>query len=177
MRMLVLEDAMRLVSCVILALVSAGCADPAAGPSPATADGAGPAWSFAATDGNTYSRDAPPANATVLFFMASWCSSCRAKAPVVATVHDEYVDRGVRTLSVDFDPSETASDIAAWQERYDQDWPHGIDEGRAVQRALGVTTQSTVLVLDSDGRIVKHFGYGQVTQDGLREAIETALAA
>lgn len=167
---------------VALLVLLAGCATPASDPAPATPDpgsssGQGPAWSFTAIDGATYSRDAPEGNATVLFFMATWCGSCRATAPVVAEVADEYAPRGVRTYSLDFDPTESADDLRGWQERYAQDWPHGVDATRAIQRTFEVKSQSSVVVLDADGNVVKHFGYGQVTAATLRAALDAALAA
>lgn len=165
---------MRLAAAILASIVLAGCAQPSA---PATSEGKGPDWSFTAIDGATYSRDSPEANATVLFFMATWCGTCRTKAPVIAEVAADYANESVRVLSVDFDASETAEDLRAWQERYQQPWPHGIDRGLRTQRALDVRSQSTVVVLDADGNVVEHFGYGKVTGAGLREALDRALAA
>lgn len=173
---------MRPIACALLlgVLLVAGCASPGADEPPGnlgSANGKGPVWSFVALDGSTQSRDEPASNATVLFFMATWCGSCRAKAPVLADVGAEYASKGVRMLSLDFDPTETEADVRAWQERYDHPWPHGIDEGLTMQRLFGVKTQSSVLVLDSEGRVTKHFGYGQVSADTLRAALDAALAA
>lgn len=168
---------MKSVGAVLVALALAGCSGPASTAPPAPgSDAKGPDWSFSGVDGATYSRDLPEGNATVLFFMATWCGSCRSKAPVLAEVVPEYADTGLRVYSVDFDASETAEDLRAWQEQYDQHWPHGTDPGLRTQRALGVRIQSTVVVLDADGHIVEHFGYGEVTAPALRDAIDRALA-
>lgn len=165
---------MRLVAVALVALVLAGCAEPSP-PGPESPDA--PAWSFTATDGTVYSRDTPPGNATVLFFMATWCGSCRTKAPVIADVAADHTADGVRVYSIDFDPSETVDDLESWKDRYQQAWPHGVDPDRAVQRALGVTSQSSVVVLDGEGRVVERFGYGKVTDAGLRDALSRALSA
>lgn len=166
----------RVLQVAVIALVLAGCASPPApGPEPPS-PGKGPAWSFTAIDGATYSRDEPAGNATVLFFMATWCGSCRTKAPVIADVAADHANEGVRVYSLDFDPSETPEDLRAWQERYAQPWPHGIDPGLAIQRAFGVRSQSSVVVLDGDGNVVEHFGYGRVTDAGLRDALARALS-
>jgi thiol-disulfide isomerase/thioredoxin len=152
----------------LVALVLAGCAAPATeAPS---------AWSLMTIEGDTITDTSPARNATVLFFMATWCGSCRAKAPVLAEAHGSYASRGVATYSVGFDPSESAEEIRAWQERFDQPWPHGLDADRSLQRGFGVRTQSTVLVLDRDGEVVRAFGYGEVTGAALREALDAALA-
>lgn len=108
--------------------------------------------------------------------MATWCSSCRDKAPVVAKVVTDYAGRGLNTYSVDFDATETKADLDAWQERYHQPWPHGVDKGLKLQRQFEVTTQSTVLVLDAHGAVVKKFGYGGLAEGPFRAAIEQALS-
>lgn len=165
---------------LVAALVLAGCAapaDPLEGPESALGDGQGPAWSLAAIDGQTYTRDEPAGKATVLFFMATWCGSCRSKAPLIADVVADYTNESVRIYSVDFDPSETADDLRAWQERYQQPWPHGVDTGQRIQRTFGVTTQSTVLVLDGEGKVAHHFGYGRVSEASLRDALDALVAA
>lgn len=109
--------------------------------------------------------------------MATWCGSCRTKAPILAAVHGDVRAQGVRFYSLDFDPTETTDDLRAWQEERAQPWPHGIDQGLTIQRTFGVKTQSSVVVLDADGRVVQAWGYGAVTESGLRDAIARALSA
>ena len=163
---------MRLPSLLLAALLLAGCA----GPADPAGDGA-PEWSFTDVDGARHSRDAPEGNATVLFFMATWCGSCRSKAPALAAVHEDYAERGVRFYSLDFDASETPDQLRAWQRQHDHPWPHGVDPALRVQRTFGVTSQSSVVVLDAEGRVAKSWGYGQVTEPALRAALDDALSA
>lgn len=147
----------------------AGCASgPSEGESPS-------AWSFTDIDGVAQ----PPAgesNTSVLFFMATWCGSCRATAPMLDQVEADYADRGVRFYSIGTDPSETPAQLRAWQETHGHAWPHGIDEGLQLQRAFGVTSQSSVVVLDADGKVARAWGYGQVREAPLRETLDAALA-
>ena len=168
---------MRSLSLAVLAILLAGCATPAPPESAPPPDGDGASWSFTAIDGATYTREAPARNATMLFFMATWCSTCKSKAPMLAEVAAEYAPRGVATYSLDFDATETPDDLRAWQDRYQQPWPHGIDEGLRIQRLYDVRSQSSVVVLDGEGSVVKHFGYGQVNAAELRAALDGALAA
>lgn len=167
-----------LLASTLLALALAGCAQPP----PATQDGEqaaadlGPAWSFTDTTGAEHSRDAPAGNATVLFFMATWCTTCKAEAPMLAKTHDEFSAKGVRFYSLDFDASETAADLERWKAERAQPWPHGVDPGLAIQRAFGVTSQSTVVLLDAEGRVARAWGYGQVSAPELRAALDAVLA-
>lgn len=178
---------MRFPVLLVMALLLAGCAAPSTpdatttpGPGDATDGDAqveGPEWAFTSIEGERVSRDEPPRNATVLFFMATWCSSCKSRAPTIADVNADYEPVGVRTFSVTVDPSERAEDLAAWKERYAQPWPHGIDEDLRISRAFGVTSQSSVAVLDADGQLVRLWGYGQVTDAALRSELDALLAA
>lgn len=141
---------------------------------PGTA-GKGPWWCFEDTDGAAHTRDAPAGNATVIFFMASWCGSCQAKAPVFRDAHAAYAGEGLRTYSVSWDATDDAASLEAWKAEHDQPWPHGVDPGFAIQKIFGITSQSSAVVLDGDGVLVRKFGYGQVTATGLRAAVEQAL--
>ncbi|HWH07966.1 MAG TPA: TlpA disulfide reductase family protein [Candidatus Thermoplasmatota archaeon] len=163
---------MRLAPWTLLAgLVLAGCA----GDAPAATRKA-PDWSFVDLDGAVHSRDAPPGNATVLFFMATWCGTCKEEAPMMAELHDDYAPRGVRFYSLDFDASEPPEAVRAWQARYAQDWPHGLDRGMAVQRAFDVTGQSSVAVLDAQGGVVKVWSHGYAREAAVRAALDAVLA-
>ena len=163
--------ALPLLALLLLAPL-AGCMAPEGGAPPA--DGA-PAWSFTDTEGVV--QPEAPANASVLFFMATWCGTCRGKAPMLAEVHREYEARGARFNSLDFDATETPEQIRAWKRDLAQPWPHGVDPGLRVQRSFHVTSQSSVVVLDASGQVVQSWGYGAVTGPALRAALERALAA
>jgi len=137
----------------------------------------GPAWSLRDTMGVTHARETTAGDAVVLFFMATWCGSCRSKAPVLASIERDYAERGVRLFSVGYDPLETDGDLEAWKARHGQPWPHGIDHGQKLQRTFGVTSQSSVVLLDGDGKVVERWGYGQVTEDALRRALDRLARA
>lgn len=167
---------MRAIALAILLLLQplAGCAErETAGSSAGTA----PDWSFVDTQGVAHSRDEPAGNATVIFFMASWCGTCRSKAPMLARVHADAAEQGVRFYSVSFDRSDDDATLESWKAKVQNDWPHGVDPSFRIQRAFGITAQSSVVVLDSEGGLVEKWGYGGVQEDALREAIDRALAA
>lgn len=137
----------------------------------------GPAWSFVSSEGEVVSRDSPEGNATVLFFMATWCSTCRSMTPMVAEVESEFAVRGVRVFSVSIDPSDSDEALEGWREKYGQSWPHGRDEAQSMQRSFGVTSQSSVVVLDSDGNLVERWGFGRASGPEVRAALEGVLSS
>lgn len=134
----------------------------------------GPDWSFVDTDGVTRSRDSGLGNASVIFFMATWCGSCRSAASWLDDVHAEYAPSGVQFLSVGQDPTESASDLERWKADYGQPWPHGVDADRNVQNAFGIRSQSSFVVLDADGNVVEKWGYGQASANDIRTALDAA---
>lgn len=168
-----------MLTVLIAAILVAGCTslDPPAPPgTPGTAGqtAKGPEWSFVDTEGIAYSRDAPAGNATVLFFMASWCGTCRTKAPLLAKVHADVAPAGVRFYSVSFDATDDAASLRKWKQDRANPWPHGVDPGLAIQRTFGVVSQSSVVVLDGNGTVIEKWGYGGVTEPGLRDAVARA---
>lgn len=174
------------VLALLLAMPLAGClgegGDPSGAPLASDESAAEPArgadWSFVATDGHTYSRDEPPRNATLLFFMATWCSTCRGMGPAVARVNESYADEGLRVFSVSVDATsreEESLDDYEWKASADQDWPHGIDRGQTMMRTFGVFQQSNVVVLDGEGHVVRQWGFGRATEEEMRAAVEDAL--
>lgn len=143
-----------------------------------SAAAAPPEWSFVATDGETYARDSPEGNATMLFFMATWCSTCRGMAPMVSSVHESFAPQGLRTYSVSVDATsreEQSLDSYDWKESANQDWPHGIDRGQTMMRTFGIFQQSSLVVLDGEGHVVQKWGYGRATEEEVRAAVEEAL--
>lgn len=164
-----------LLALALLAL--AGCSEQVGAPEPPrNATGAAPSWSFTDTEGRTHTANGSNANATVLFFMATWCPSCKRTAPALADVHEEYAPRGLRTLSVTVDPSESAGDLERWQAEYAQPWPHGIDATLDMQETFGIRSQSSVVLLDAEGQVARSWGYGQVTASALRGELDTLLS-
>ena len=151
-------------------VVLAGCADPAP-----RAEGVVP-WSFTDLDGATHSNATTAGAPVLLFFMASWCTTCRAKAPMLAEVHAEHAPRGLQAFSLSFDPNDGPAELEAWRREHAHPWPHGVDPSLAVQRAFGVTSQSSVVVLDAEGRVVEAWGYPGPREDALRAALDAAFA-
>jgi peroxiredoxin len=137
----------------------------------------GPDWAFTDTDGVQHTRNSSAGLPSVLFFMASWCSSCRTKSAVIANVNDTYWPDGLQTFTLAFDSTDDDSSLEAWRVKYGQPWPHGIDAGFKVQKAFGITSQSSVVVLDARGEVVKKFGYNTVTETALESAVEQAFTA
>lgn len=138
----------------------------------------GPDWSFVDTEGVERSRDSSMGSPSLLFFMATWCGSCRSNAPRLAEVQEAYADAGLDVYALSWDPQETEGDLEQWKQAHDQPWPHGIDPNSRVARTFGITQQSSYAVLDANGVLVQKLGYpGAQDVVTLEAAVDAAFAA
>lgn len=146
---------------LVFALVLAGCAGPATGDRIS--------WSVTDVDGRAHSDTTVAGKPTVLFFMATWCTSCRSLAPGLADLADANPE--VQFLSVGWDPSEDAADLRGWATQYRNDWPHALDPGAKTAQAFSITSQSSVVLLDDTAAVAQAWGYGQANKEKIASAI------
>lgn len=89
----------------------------------------------------------------VLNFWASWCAPCRDEAPVLKAAFERYGDE-VAFVGVNIRDGQ--SDALAFEEEYGAAYPDVRDEGRAIERAFGLTGQPETFFIGADGMIVEH---------------------
>lgn len=92
---------------------------------------------------------------TLLDFWASWCPPCRQEMPVIKKIYDTYSGCGVAVVSVSLDtsPQEWKDAVSALQMNWLQLCaPKG--GSSEVAAAYGVTTIPTLLLIDSNGKII-----------------------
>lgn len=107
----------------------------------------------------------------------SWCSPCRAEAPVLREAASAYEDRGVRFLGVNV--KDTPAAARAFERRYNITYP-SIDDsvyGRAFLDLRGQVPASAIpstLILDRQGRVAARV-IGQISATTLRTLVDTVL--
>ena len=101
-------------------------------------------------DGASFDGETLAGTPTVFWFWAPWCPTCRAQAPGVARLAEQYAGQvdvvGVGGLADAADIRDVARQVEGPL--------HLVDEEGEVWRHFGVTAQSTYLVLDADGGVV-----------------------
>jgi len=112
--------------------------------------GADLAFTAETLDGSSFDGETLAGRPTVLWFWAPWCPTCRAQAPGVSRLAEQY-DGQVSVVGVG--GLADAGDIRAFAEQVDGP-THLIDTDGEVWRHFGVTAQSTYVVLDADGVVV-----------------------
>jgi len=105
-------------------------------------------------DGDRFEGASLEGEPAVLWFWAPWCPTCRAQAPAVSDLAEEY-DGRVAVIGVGGLDSEAAiRDLAAQIPHV----THLVDDEGAVWQHFRVTAQSTYAVIGGDGEI-KAEGY------------------
>lgn len=87
----------------------------------------------------------------VFNFFATWCGPCRAEIPELKRFAARYAGRPV--VLVGIDANETAELVDAFAKDLAIDFPVGIDANGELQKALGVESYPTTVVVGADGRI------------------------
>jgi len=107
-------------------------------------------------DGSTLSLADSRGEVTVVNFWYAGCAPCRAEAPILDGLHQDYSDKGVSFVGVNvFDQAATA---ASFEKKYGVDYPSvlDVDSGSARIAFAGQVSPSavpTTFVLDREGRI------------------------
>ncbi|MFC7407020.1 TlpA family protein disulfide reductase [Georgenia alba] len=113
----------------------------------------------------------------VLNFWYAACPPCRAEAPDLAAVHDDYAERGVRLLGVN--PRDDAGAAQAFERTFEVPYPSLHDQGaRAVaafEGAVPLQAMPSTVVLDREGRVAARI-LGQADPTILRGLIDDVLA-
>lgn len=110
----------------------------------------------------------------VLDFWASWCGPCRAMAPRLTTLQKRYGAQGLRVVGITTDAPDEATRA---MERHKMGYPSLSDEHGETNRAYGIGSLPTLVVVDKRG-VVRDVRVGfDPTGDAALEARVRALLA
>ena len=127
-----------------------------------TLDGA--AWDLAQAKGQT----------VLLNFWATWCEPCRAEMPSLQALHQQYRDRHLQVVAVNFRESRDA--VQRYRDALGLDFMVLRDSYGDVSLAWGVRTFPTTVLMDRSGR-AQWSVQGEVdwTQASVQKKIEALL--
>lgn len=108
-----------------------------------------------------------------LNFFASWCPPCQQETPILRSLADTYRDRGLEVVGVSVQET-TASDVAAYADRYRLRYTIGFDGSGHVLRAYRVFALPTQFFIGVDG-VIRQIVSGPVDEQGAKALIESML--
>lgn len=110
----------------------------------------------------------------VINFWASWCVECRVEAKELEETWQEYRDKGVFFVGVDFDDTEVRA--IAYLEEFGITYPSGLDgRGHISDNAYHITGVPETFIVDPSGQIVS-VKIGPYQPGELRRAIDRVLS-
>ena len=141
-----------------------------------TAEGATiPDFSRPAPDGTLLSimSEVSQHRITIIDFWASWCGPCRQEIPSVIELYKKYKDKGLGIVgvSLDNDKDEWLTAIKqlnmAWPQMSDQnDW------GNSVAKLFNITSIPHTIVVDQQGKILRHGLRGEALANFVAEQLQ-----
>jgi cytochrome c biogenesis protein CcmG/thiol:disulfide interchange protein DsbE len=110
----------------------------------------------------------------VINFWASWCVECRVEAKELEETWQEYRDRGVVFIGVDYDDTEAKA--KGYLEEFGITYPNGLDgRGQITENRYHITGVPETFVVDPNGKIA-FVKIGPYQSGELRRQIDQALA-
>jgi thiol-disulfide isomerase/thioredoxin len=110
----------------------------------------------------------------VVDFWATWCGPCVQTIPHLAQLHRDSAAGGFDVVAVNLE--ETPEAIRALLKRLKLDFPVALDRDGAIAARYGVSAIPQTLVIDRDGKVVRHFvGGGPHYAKDLDDALHLVL--
>ncbi|WP_246190618.1 TlpA family protein disulfide reductase [Agromyces agglutinans] len=129
-------------------------------------------------DGGTFDSADALGEVTVVNFWYAACAPCRAEAPILESVHEEYGDD---VTFVGVNVRDQAGTARPFEEDYGITYPSilDVDEGRVQYAFAGQVPAAavpTTLVLDREGRVAARI-LGQIQDESILDSIVGDLVA
>jgi thiol-disulfide isomerase/thioredoxin len=105
-------------------------------------------------------------------FWASWCGPCRKEQPGLQRLHEEYGDRGVQFLGIDFKDDPAAA--RTYLDEFGVTYPSVADPSGGLAHRFGIPYLPATILVDANGQM-RYLMVGAQPEDELRRYIEDLL--
>jgi thiol-disulfide isomerase/thioredoxin len=139
---------------------------------------AAPTFTLATIQGKDMSLEKEKGNVVVLDFWATWCPPCRESLPHLQKFHEDkdLAAKGLKVFAVNL--KEDKDTAKSYVDQNKLTFPVPLDKVGGVAKKYMVSGIPTTVVVGRDGKVAKAFvGFGQGSEEKMREAIEKALDA
>jgi len=97
---------------------------------------------------------------TLIDFWATWCKPCLKAIPELNKIYDVYKSKGVEIIGINCDGPRSVAKVAPLSKSLQIKYPVLLDINTEVMNDLGLQAYPTLLLVNSDGKIVwTHEGY------------------
>jgi len=124
-------------------------------------------------NGETFRLSDQIGQVVMVDFWASWCIPCRQEAQTVEALWQEYRDRGVMFVGVDYLDTET--EAKAFLKEFGITYPNGPDLGTRISEAYRIRGVPEKFLIDRQGQI-RAVLIGPVSEAELRQYLEALIA-
>jgi peroxiredoxin len=115
---------------------------------------------------------------TVIDFWATWCQPCIRSLPKIVELDETYNGQGVGFVGISVDGPRNLSKVKPFARSMGIRYPVLLDSNGELMGELNVTAVPTLLIIDSDYRILyMHEGFHAGAEDIIREEIEKHLVS
>ncbi|MBM3924928.1 MAG: TlpA family protein disulfide reductase [SAR202 cluster bacterium] len=132
-----------------------------------------PNLSMTTIDGSTIDLSALRGKVVMLDFWSSWCPPCRAEAPALSQVYEEYQGRPVEFVGIAIWDKDQA--IRRFVNDFNVLYPNAIDPRGRAAILYGVRGIPEKFFIDAQGNVVKKL-VGPINPDTLRRTLDELLA-
>jgi peroxiredoxin len=106
----------------------------------------------------------------LLNFWATWCEPCRKEMPEIQTAYEQFQDRGLVVLAVNF--GENLDPAVSFVHHGNLTFPVLLDRKASVAERYGVINLPVTFLIDPEGIIRDRIFGGTLTAKGIGEAVQ-----
>jgi thiol-disulfide isomerase/thioredoxin len=137
------------------------------------AENSGGSVDVVSVDGRTIS--VPSDRPTVLYFMASWCSSCIEQARALNELEEDYAG-AAQFVGVDVTPGATREEVESFRQHAGgPEHPYVVDDGRQFVERYDIMSIDSTVVVGSDGKVLARVDAKPMNAAALREFLDAAI--
>ena len=114
---------------------------------------------------------------TIIDFWASWCKPCVNSIPELASIYNDFSEKGVEVIGINIDGPRNQSKVKPMGITYGINYPVLLDPDMDILTGMGFNSIPALVISDAENNILyTHQGFKKGDEIILRQKIEKFLA-